>query len=108
MANVGSALAMGCDGSDEICRSVPVPIRASAGCVHFFSNSPYHYVGDDDVEPRVSLVFCGINMPDLKASPNGSDQQELQLRSQQFKRSNPELDQLVDSVFNHTRIPDKF
>jgi hypothetical protein len=56
--------------------------------IFFFKNHPYHYVGNEDVEPRASSVFCGINMPELKGRPNGLDQQE--------------------SVFNHTRIPDKF
>jgi len=74
----------------------------------FFTNHPYHYVGNDDLEPSQTFFFTGINRDDLKSGPDGEDQSVAEALARRFKANNPEIDQLVDSVFNHTRVPTTF
>lgn len=72
----------------------------------FFTNHPYHYVGNDDVEPSQTAIFTAINIPDFKQET--LDPTEVQTRSTEHLVARPPIDQLVDSVFNHTRVPTRF
>jgi hypothetical protein len=74
----------------------------------FFTNHPYHYVGNDDVEPSQRAIFTGINRDDLKRGPEDGDSSAAAALAGHFKARNPEIDQLVDSVFNHTKVPTRF
>lgn len=35
----------------------------------FFTNHPYHYVGNDDLEPSQTALFTGINLDGLNRVP---------------------------------------
>ncbi len=72
----------------------------------FFTNHPYHYVGNDDVEPSQTAIFTAINIPDFKQET--LDPTEVQTRSTEYLVARPTIDQLVDSVFNHARVPTRF
>jgi SEC-C motif len=74
----------------------------------FFTNHPYHYVGNDDVEPGQTAFFTGINQDELKSATEIEDQAAAEALAQGFEAGHPEIKQLVDSVFNHTRIPNTF
>lgn len=74
----------------------------------FFTNHPYHYVGNDDVEPRQTFFFTGFNLDGFKLGPEGKDQSAVEAMTEDFKVKNAEISQLIDSVFNHTRIPTRF
>lgn len=74
----------------------------------FFTNHPYHYVGNDDVEPSQTAIFTAINRNDLKAGSEGGDSLSAEALAERFTTRNPEIGQLVDSVFNHTRIPTRY
>lgn len=63
----------------------------------FFTNHPYHYVGSDAPEPGRTTIFTTVNMGDFK-QPN----------AHQMLRNYPAIDQLLDSVLNHTKIPHEF
>ena len=63
----------------------------------FITNHPYHYVGEEDVEPQRDFVFTAINMPAFKI-PNvdvamGQD---------------PGIFKLWESINKHTTIPHEF
>ena len=73
----------------------------------FFTNQPYHYVGNQDVDPGQVAFFTGINHDELMAS-DGEDQLAADASAARFKANHPEIDGLVDAVFNYTRIPTKF
>jgi len=62
----------------------------------FFTNHPYHYVGNDQSEPGKSAFFTTINMPDFK-----------QRNPEVFKKY-PAIAELLDSVINHTAVPHEF
>lgn len=62
----------------------------------FFTNHPYHYVGIDESEPGQSTLFTAINIPEFK-QPN----------PEIIKQKYPPLDQLLNSVLNHTQIPNE-
>jgi len=62
----------------------------------FFTNHPYHYVGNDQTEPGKSSIFTAINMPDFK-QPNPA-----------VLGKYPAIAQLLDSVINHTVVPHEF
>ncbi len=62
----------------------------------FFTNHPYHYVGNDAPEPGRTFIFTAINMPEFK----GADPSVV--------RKYPEINQVLDSVLNHTKIPHEF
>lgn len=63
----------------------------------FFTNNPYHYVGDDAPEPGKSTIFTAINMPDFQ-QPN----------SEIVASRYPVIGELLDSVFRHTKVPHEF
>lgn len=62
----------------------------------FVTNHPYHYVGGDDPEPGRSTIFTAINMPDFKQP------------DPEIMRKYPAIEELLDSVLNHTEIPHEF
>jgi hypothetical protein len=74
----------------------------------FFTNHPYHYVGNDDVEPGQTAFFTGFNRDDLRSATEIDDQGAAEEVAQCFEAANPDIKQLVESVFEHTRIPTEF
>jgi len=62
----------------------------------FFTNHPYHYVGNDEPEPGQTAFFTAIGIPDFR-QPNPA-----------VMKTYPALDELSHSVFNHTEIPHEF
>jgi hypothetical protein len=67
--------------------------------VVFFTNHPYHYVGNDEPEPGHTAVFTGIGIPDFQRTTEPDPS---------IMGKYPALDRLADSVFNHTEIPHEF
>ena len=62
----------------------------------FFTNHPYHYVGNEVPEPGRTFLFTGLNIPGFKpAKPEALGEY-------------PAIGQLFDSVVNHTTIPHEF
>jgi hypothetical protein len=74
----------------------------------FFTNHPYHYVGNHDVEPGRTAFFTGINRSDLKVDPEQEEQSDARELANRFEKENPHLSDLVTSVFHYTRVPMKF
>lgn len=62
----------------------------------FFTNHPYHYVGNDQAEPGRSVIFSAISMPEFK-EPNPNTLMRY-----------PAIKQLFDSIIDHTQIPHEF
>jgi hypothetical protein len=60
----------------------------------FFTNHPYHYVGNDVPEPGRSVIFSAVNIPEFKQS-------NLDLAV----RTYPAVSELFDSVLKHTEVP---
>jgi hypothetical protein len=63
----------------------------------FFTNHPYHYVGDDQPEPGRTAIFTAINMMDLKRPDPTA-----------LKKRYSAINQLFDSVTTHITIPHEF
>lgn len=72
----------------------------------FLTNHPYHYIGNDDVEPEKSILFTGINIDEFKQGKLKNE--DAQARHDELMKARPAINQLVDSVFNHTKVPSKF
>jgi len=62
----------------------------------FFTNHPYHYVGNEQPEPGRTAVLGTINLPDFK-----------QPHLAAFGKY-PAITQLFESIMNHTVIPKDF
>ena len=62
----------------------------------FFTNHPYHYVRTEDPEPGRSTIFTVINMSDFKQP------------DPEIMHRYPAIEELLDSVFNHTEVPHDF
>jgi hypothetical protein len=60
----------------------------------FFTNHPYHYVGNEIPEPGRSTIFTAMNMPDFR-----------QADSEVVARKYPAIKELFDSVLQHTEVP---
>jgi len=63
----------------------------------FFTNHPYHYAGADAPEPGRTAVLSGINMPDFRPPDTGI-----------LARKYPAIFDLLNSLLQHTEIPDEF
>jgi hypothetical protein len=60
----------------------------------FFTNHPYHYVGDDAPEPGRTTIFTAINMGEFR-------QPEAAAVVERY----PAIHDLFESVVNHTEVP---
>jgi len=62
-----------------------------------FTNHPYHYVGNEQPEPRRDFLMTAINMPHFKINePDAA------------RRADPALFALWESVNEHTTVPNSF
>ena len=69
----------------------------------FFTNHPYHYVGNDQPEPGRSTVFTAINNPDFRERTVGAPE-VVQALAQKY----PAIFALYESVARHVEIPHSF
>jgi SEC-C motif len=60
----------------------------------FFTNHPYHYVGNNTAEPGHTTLFTGMNIPEFK-------QADESIITARF----PAIKALVESVLSHTEVP---
>jgi hypothetical protein len=63
----------------------------------FFTNHPYHYVGENEPEPNKDSLLTAINIPEFKLSI-----------AEKTKSIDPIISRLFDSILQHSRIPDSF
>lgn len=69
----------------------------------FFTNHPYHYVGNDQPEPGRSTVFTAINSADFREGTLGA-LEVVQALAQKY----PAICALYESVTRHVEIPRSF
>ncbi len=69
----------------------------------FFTNHPYHYVGNDQPEPGRSTVFTAINNPDFREGTFGASEV-----AQALVPRYPAIIALYESVTRHVEIPHSF
>lgn len=69
----------------------------------FFTNHPYHYVGNDRPEPGRTTLFTTINMPEFRQA--WADPREARRR---LPQQHPGITALYDSVVTHTEVPYSF
>jgi hypothetical protein len=69
----------------------------SAPAYIFFTNHPYHYVGENELEPKKDFLMTAINIPDFKRHGVGKT-----------KDIDPTISRLFDSILEHSTIPIDF
>lgn len=62
------------------------------------TNYPYHYVGNDGIDPGQTSFLTAINRPEFTKAVNVEKCQQM----------HPEIGQLWFSVLNHSKIPERF
>jgi hypothetical protein len=70
----------------------------------FFTNLPYHYVGNDCPEPGRRVLFTALNIPEFRPEASLTPE-EL---SQRIAQKHPVVVSLYDSVTTHTQVPHSF
>jgi len=68
----------------------------------FYTNHPYHYVGNDQPEPGRRTVFTTFNVADMKDNTDPAD------AAQRLAQNFPAITVLYDSVVRHAEIPSTF
>lgn len=63
----------------------------------FFTNHPYHYVGDDEVEPSRDFLMTAVNIPTMKVND--------QYRAMEQE---PPVFDLWESINKHNKVPHDF
>jgi hypothetical protein len=63
----------------------------------FFTNHPYHYVGNDVPEPKRDVLFTAINVPEFKV-----------INVENARRKHSYIFSLWDSIRVHHKVPDEF
>lgn len=63
----------------------------------YFTNHPYHYVGDEETEPKKNFVMTAINVPAFKVNA-----------PEIAKAKEPQIFMLWESINLHTKVPNKF
>ncbi|MEW6388340.1 MAG: SEC-C metal-binding domain-containing protein [Thermodesulfobacteriota bacterium] len=63
----------------------------------FFTNHPYHYVGNEEPEPQKNFLMTAINMPVFKISSP-----EIAMQA------DPPIFKLWESINSHIKVPNKF
>jgi hypothetical protein len=63
----------------------------------FFTNYPYHYVSEDEVEPARDLLFTAINIPTMKVNDMDA-----------AMRHEPPVFVLWESINKHYKVPHDF
>jgi hypothetical protein len=69
----------------------------------FFTNHPYHYVGNDQPEPGRSTVFTAINNPDFREGAFAASEV-----AQALAQKYPAIIALYESVTRHVEVPHSF
>jgi hypothetical protein len=68
----------------------------------FFTNQPYHYVGNDEPEPGRRTLFTGINIPALGTGPSGVS---AEAGRRYLTQEHPAILALFESLTKHGEIP---
>lgn len=67
----------------------------------FFTNHPYHYVGNDRPEPGRTTIFTAINMPEFKEKRSATAEEA----TERIAQKHPAIMVLYRSVTMHTEVP---
>lgn len=63
----------------------------------YFTNHPYHYVGDEETEPEKNFFMTAINTPHFKVNA-----------PEMAKAQEPQVFMLWESINTHTKVPNEF
>jgi uncharacterized protein YchJ len=63
----------------------------------FFTNHPYHYVGEDEIEPSKNFLMTGLNIPTMKVNDFSAAMQQ-----------EPPVFILWESINKHNKVPNDF
>jgi hypothetical protein len=63
----------------------------------FFTNHPYHYVGEEDVEPSRDFLMTAVSIPTMKIND-----------PQDAREHDPPVFELWDSISKHNTVPHGF
>jgi len=67
----------------------------------FFTNHPYHYVGNEEPEPQKHFLMTAINLPLFKTN-------SMEVAKKTANQIDPPILILWDSINSHIKVPNKF